>query len=163
MSEKVTKEQYEFFRSLYEDEQKTSEKLEGRAKVYLGIVSAFLAAIIVKADEARKIADTLHLRWAFLLADAIPVTVALFLVLWSLRVHRFEAVNDGPDLVTLYSDEWPSEEQFFGDRIVDYAFASSVNRKSNNKTAAQLTHAGLWIGGAILYLFAIVVYAIWRA
>jgi hypothetical protein len=72
MGEKVTKDQYEFFRSLYEDEQETSEKLEGRAKVYLGIVSAFLAAIIVKADEARKIADTLHLRWAFLLADAIP-------------------------------------------------------------------------------------------
>lgn len=41
MKEPVTKEQYEFYKPLFDAEERTSLQLEGRAKVYLGIVSAF--------------------------------------------------------------------------------------------------------------------------
>jgi preprotein translocase subunit Sec61beta len=48
----ATKDQYEFFRSLYDEEERTSLQLEGRAKVYLGIISAFLVTIFLKTDDA---------------------------------------------------------------------------------------------------------------
>ena len=54
MKEPVTKEQYEFYRSLYEGEERTTVQLEGRAKVYLGIVPAFLAAMVLKGPRCRR-------------------------------------------------------------------------------------------------------------
>ena len=40
----ATKDQYDFFRGLYEEEERTSQQLEGRAKVYLSVITAFLGA-----------------------------------------------------------------------------------------------------------------------
>ena len=60
MKQPVTKEQYEFYQSLYDQEERTSIQLEGRAKVYLGIVSAFLAAMILKAPDAEATAKSLQ-------------------------------------------------------------------------------------------------------
>ena len=93
MREPVTKEQYEFYRALYDEEERTSLQLEGRAKVYLGVISALLAAVFLKAADAKSFADTLHIRWSLMLAEALPMTMALWLVLWALRIRDFEAVN----------------------------------------------------------------------
>jgi hypothetical protein len=163
MSQKVTKDQYEFFRSLYDEEERTSLQLEGRAKVYLGIISAFLAALIVKADDAKHMASSLGVPWTFLLLEAFPMTIALVIVLWALRIREFEAVNDGPELIEGYGDDWPHDEQFYEDRVADYAVASSINRGLNNVTAGQLSVASWFMAGGIVYLLAIVLYAIWRA
>jgi hypothetical protein len=162
MSEPVTKEQYEFFRALYDEEERTALQLEGRAKVYLGVISAFLAAVLLKAGDAKEIARTLQIPWALLLSDALPMSVALLLVLWSLRIRDFEAVNDGPKVIREYEGGWPGEAQFLEDRIVDYAFASSRNRDLN-KTASLLAWASRSMAVGILVLVAIVIFAIWRS
>lgn len=162
MAQPVTKEQYEFFRALYDEEERTSLQFEGRAKVYLGVISAFLAAVLLKAADAKSVADTLHIRWGWMLFEALPMTVALFLVLWALRIREFEAVNDGPLLIETYGSEWPVPEQFFEDRVADFAFASSVNRELNNRTAALLQWASWFLAGGIVYLLGIVIYAIGR-
>jgi hypothetical protein len=67
MSEPVTKQQCDFYQALYDEEERTSLQLEGRAKVYLSIISAFLAAMIWKAADAKGLAETLHIRWGFML------------------------------------------------------------------------------------------------
>src|SRR5580704_17591329 len=99
MKEPVTKEQYEFYRALYDEEERTSLQLEGRAKVYLGIVSAFLAAMILKASDAEATAKSLHIPWGLMLLEALPMTIALALILWGLRIRNFEAVNDGAQII----------------------------------------------------------------
>ena len=57
----ATKDEYEFFQRLYEEEERTATELEGRAKVYLGIVSAFLVALFLKTDQVLR-----NLRFGFL-------------------------------------------------------------------------------------------------
>lgn len=162
MSEKVTKEQHDFFRSLYEEEERTSLQLEGRAKVYLGVISALLATFFLKAKDASDFAGALHIRWVFMLLEAFPMTLGLILVLWSLRIRNFEAVTDGPKLLETYEDDWPAEAQFYEDRVVDYAVASSINRELNNESAAILEWASWCMAVGVVYLLVIVLYAIWR-
>jgi hypothetical protein len=163
MSEPVTKEQYEFFRALYDEEERTALQLEGRAKVYLGVISAFLAAVLLKAGDAKEIAKALQVLWGLLLSDAFPMSLALLLVLWSLRIRDFEAVNDGPKVIREFEDDWPGEARFLEDRIIDYAFASSRNRKLNSETAALLAWASRSMAAGILLLVGIVIAAIWRS
>jgi hypothetical protein len=163
LSEPVTKEQYEFFRALYEEEERTALKLEGRAKVFLGVISAFLAATLLKVADAKAMADTLHTPWWLLLLEALAMTVALLLVLWALRIREFEVVSDGPALLMDYGAEWPDAAQFYEDRVADYAFASSRNRAVNNEIGLLLAWGLRSMALGILFLLGIVVVAIWRA
>jgi hypothetical protein len=163
MSEPVTKEQYEFFHALYDEEGRNALQLEGRAKVYLGVISAFLAALLLKIGDAKDIAKALQVPWELLLADALPMSVALLLVLWSLRIRRYKAVNDGLLIIKKYKDNWPGESQFFEDRSLDFADSSSRNREINSEMAAVLAWAGRWMAVGILFLGGIVVLAKWRA
>jgi len=67
----ATQAQYEFFRSLYEEEERTSVQLEGRAKVYLGIISAILVTVFLKTDDVVKSANTLKISFALILVEAL--------------------------------------------------------------------------------------------
>jgi hypothetical protein len=138
MSEPVTKEQYEFYRSLYDEEERTSVQLEGRSKVYLGVVSGILAAILFKADEARKTADLLHVPWVLLLLEALSMTIALIVVFMALRFRDYQAVSDGLELIERDRDDWPTNEEFYEARIVDYAEASTETEGSIDKRLSFL-------------------------
>jgi hypothetical protein len=162
VSEPVTKEQYEFYRSLYDEEEQTSVQLEGRSKVYLGVVSAILAAILFKADDARKTADALHIPWELLLLEALAMTLALLVVLWALRFRDYQAVSDGLELLEKDYDDWPTNEQFYEGRLADYAEASTENRRINMETARLLAVASWLMASGILMLLATVALAVWR-
>jgi hypothetical protein len=163
MSEPVTKEQCEFFRGLYEAQERVSLQLEGRAKVYLGVISAVLAAVLLKAADAKAVAETLKIPWVLLLLEALAMTCALLLVLWSLRWHRYDAANDGIKLMKSYSEVWPDEADFNKEMAIDYAVASSRNRIRNEGVAKTLTLASFFMMSGILLLFGIVCVAIGRA
>src|SRR5450432_867609 len=109
----ATKDQYEFFRGLYEEEERTALQLEGRAKVYLGGISAFLVTIFLKTDDALKSANVLRIAFPLLLAEALCLSIALVLVIVSLRIRVFEAVNDGLEIIDGYEGAGPTDEEFF--------------------------------------------------
>ena len=157
MGERVTKEQYEFFRSLYDEEERTANQLEGRSKVYLGLASAILAAILLKADDAQNLAKALAVPRKLLFLDALVVIVALLLVLLAVRFRNYEAVTDGRSLIQSYAGQWPNEDQFYGDRIADFAAASMANRTINSEVATLLKWAGWLMFGAVLGLLALVI------
>ena len=162
MSEPVTKEQCDFFRGLFEAEERLSNQLEGRAKVYLGVISAILAAILLKADEARKAADMLHIPWLLLLMESLAMTLALLIVLLALRFRDYQAVSDGLELVERDSTHWPTNEKFYEERVADYAEASTENRRINMETARLLAAASWLMSSGILVVLVMVVVAIWR-
>lgn len=148
----ATKDQYEFFQGLYEEEERTALQLEGRAKVYLGVISAFLVTIFLKTDDALKSANALRIAFPLLLAEALCLSIALVLVIVSLRIRVFEAVNDGLEIIEGYEGSGPTDEEFFEDRIADYAIASSRNRAVNNQTSAILAWASwLIISGMVWF------------
>jgi len=84
------------------------------------------------------------------------------LVIFALRVRQFEAVNDGVDIVNGYGDSEPEDEEFFDARVVDYAVASSRNRKFNNETAILLAWASWFIIAGMLVVLGIATSALWR-
>jgi hypothetical protein len=148
---------------LYEAEERVALRLEGRAKVYLGVISAVLAAVLLKAGDARAVAETLKIPWVLLLLESLAMTCALLLVLWSLRLHRYDAANDGIRLMKRYAEDWPDEGDFYKERAIDYAVASSRNRTRNEGVAKTLTVASFFMMSGILLLFGIVCVAIRRA
>jgi hypothetical protein len=158
----ATQAQYEFFRSLYEEEERTSLQLEGRAKVYLGIISAFLVTVFLKTDEVVRSATTLKISFSLLLIEAVLLSIALVFVILGLRIRHFEAVNDGVDIVNAYGETEPEDSEFFDDRIADYAFASSRNRAFNNETAVLLAWASWLIIAGMLGVLCIAISALWR-
>jgi hypothetical protein len=138
-------------------------QLEGRAKVSLGVISAVLAAILLKAADARTVAETLKIPWSWLLWDALFMTLALLGTLWSLRLRKYDNPNDGIELMERYEQHWPDEQRFTKERMVDYAVASSGNRKRNLAMARSLTLASFFMFLGILVLGVIVCIAIRRA
>ena len=157
----ATKDQYEFFRSLYDEEERTSLQLEGRAKVYLGIISAFLVTIFLKTDDAINSASKLKIPFPLLLVEALFFSAALAFVLFALRIREFEAVNDGVRIIEEATNDGPTDEQFFEDRIVDYAFASSRNRQINNETSSALARAAWLLIAGMIFLVVIAILALW--
>ena len=79
----------------------------------------------------------------------------------ALRMRAAEAVNDGEALINDYED-WPTEAEFFGDRIADYAVASSRNRDLNGETAILLIWASRLLICGMLLIVVIAVAAVWR-
>lgn len=119
--------------------------------------------MILKAADAEAASKSLHIPWGFLLVEALPMTIALALILWALRIRSFEAPNDGAQLIMEYGENWPTQEQFYEDRVADFAYASSTNRSLNNQTANLLSWSSLFLAGGIVYLLGIVLFAIWRS
>jgi hypothetical protein len=156
----ATKEQYEFFRSLYEAEERTYEQLEGRAKVYLGVVTAFLATVLVKASDVVESAKALNVPWWSILAEAILLTIVLTLILFALRIRAYEAVNDGEEIIEEFGENIPSDEEFFDDRIADYAVAASRNLRANNETATFLAWASRLLVASMVGLMGIFLTAV---
>lgn len=119
--------------------------------------------MILKASDAEATSRSLHIPWGLMLLEALPMTIALALILWALRIRNFEAIADGAQLIMEYGADWPTQEQFYEDRVADYAFASSTNRGLNTTTAKLLSGASVFMASGIIYLLVIVVFAIWRA
>ena len=158
----ASKDQYEFFQSLYEEEERTYEQLEGRAKVYLGIISAFLAVIFLKTRDAKDSAVALHIPFVLVLLIGVVLCGALVFVLLALRIRAYEAVNDGIAIIEAYEEPGPTDNIFFEDRIVDYAVASSRNREHNNRTARLLWWASWLLTAGMICMLCVTLVAVRR-
>jgi len=148
----ATKEQYGFFLSLYQEEERTYEQLEGRAKVYLTIISIFLAGLLLKADDAKKSAAILGMPWWLLSGVALLLSAALLLVVIAMRIRTYEGAADPEAIIAKFGERPPVDEDFFDDRIVDLAVATNRNSVVNNKTATTLEWASYCLVAAILVL-----------
>jgi hypothetical protein len=158
----ATKEQYDFFRSLYEEEERTYEQLEGRAKVYLGVITIFLATVLLKAQDVVVSAHALKISWWVIMLVSLLLLAALALILHALRIRAYEAVNDPIEIINSFQGDGPSDAEFFEDRIADYAVAASRNLKENNDTGYYLAWSGrLLVVSMMILMFAFVFSLAW--
>jgi hypothetical protein len=148
----ATKEQYEFFRSLYEDEERVYSQLEARAKFYFSVVSLFLAALLLKAKEVQESAGALGLPWWLVLVEGLLLSGALLFVVCGVLIRRYEGIADPEDIIKNFGQKPPSNEQFFDDRIADYTVAANRNAAANERTARWLSYSGLLLTAAIVLL-----------
>lgn len=140
-----TKNKYDFFRGLYEEEERTALELEGRAKVYLSVITAFLVALVLKPDETKNVVEVLRLPGYLVLFETLLLGSSLLCVVFALQIRTYEAVANAESIVEEWKGRVPPDEEFFIDRIVDYAVATTINRRRNNQTAIKLAWAGnIW-------------------
>ena len=146
----ASKEQYEFFRQEYQEENVRNNELTKRAEIYLSIVSLFLTAVFFKvADffnwlhnkEIIKSITTIVLVFLILLL----FSVALILIINSLRIGNYEGVCDIDAYLEINKDVYQDDEDFFENRIADYIVAVQRNEAINNKKAQALTYSRYFI------------------
>ncbi len=155
----ATKEQYEFFRFLYESEERIYQYLEARAKFYLSIISLFLAALLLKAEEVRTSAAAYGIPWWILTLVAAVLAVAIVLVVLATRIRRYEAVADPQKVVDSFGDIEPTNKDFFDDRIADLTVATMRNSAVNHRVANILLYTNLCLALAMLVLLASLVFS----
>jgi hypothetical protein len=148
----ASKEQYEFFRLLYEEEERRYGQLEGRAKLYLSVITLFLAAVLFKASEVRSSAAVLGIPWPVVAMEAAMLVGALLLVILGVLIRSYEGIADAGEIIEHLGDSPPSNDEFFDDRIVDFAAASIRNARVNDRSARYLAGAAILLAGSMAVL-----------
>lgn len=158
----ATKEQYEFFKLLYDVEEQRYGQLESRARFYFGGVSIFIAGILLKAPEVKASVAALGGAWPLMLLGALLLAVTLVLIGIGTHIRTYEGIADGGSVVKAYGEKPPTNEDFFDDRIADLVVATARNSQVNNRVARVLAGAGYCLSLAFVALLAVVAFALWK-
>jgi len=157
----ATKEQYEFFQFLYQEEDRRYAELESRGRFYLSIVAIFLASLLFKVEEVRASAAALSLPWWMVLAEALFLALTLLFVVIGALIRTYEGVTDPDDVIGALGKAPPANEEFFDDRIADYAVATKRNAAVNDRTATYLQISGVTLALAMAVLVAMLAVALY--
>jgi hypothetical protein len=144
----ATKDQYEFFKSIYAEHLERRKALETRAQLYFTIQSLYFGIVVLKVGEMVGIGNTglptaigtqfPPLYQGFQCAVATFLAFAICLTLWSVRVRTYQTVTDPEEVARDLLDEHVelmSDEEFFKRRIVDFSVAANWNEAKNWEAA----------------------------
>jgi len=158
----ATAEQYKFFRALYDEEQARYGHLEARARLYITINTVYLSALAFKATDFLGFAKEFKVpTWLFLLAAAVLV-LALALSILAIRIREYEGITDPEKVIDSFGEHPPSDEDFFDDRIADFAVAANRNSTQNDTVAAHLFWASIALLIGVLIHFASILVALYK-
>ena len=143
----ATKEQYDFFKSQYDEENIRNNELTKRAEIYLSIISLFLTAVLFKIkDIFDSIKDVpTFLLTILLIVGLVSFAISLLFLINSLKIRDYEGVIDFNDFIEKNDDTTQSPEDFFEDRVADYIVAVKRNEIINNDKADLLIKSRIFI------------------
>ncbi len=128
-----TKNQYDVFKAIYDEEFDRYADLRNTGKLFVGICSFFLGALAFKAKELF-LAEGLHVK--IILAVAMSsFFIALLLLVKSLGVASYEGMFSPRSVVEGLGSSPLDDGKFFDDRIVDIVVASERNWATNRNRA----------------------------
>jgi hypothetical protein len=134
----ATKEQVEFFKSLYDGETRRLNDLREIGKTNLSLATFYSAFLVFVVEKLRP--DSLVTRALFI--GAVTCLLLSFLMsLWAMQIAVFEGVTDPKKVAQGFDPVAPENSEFFLARIGDYAIASERNAKTNEKKASRLAIA----------------------
>lgn len=150
----ATREQFEFYQSLYREEENRSKELDDRARFYFTVISAFLGAFILKATEFHILVRTFGIATSIIIIDIILLLASLAFVVLGMTIRKYQAIANGSDIFR--HDLVLSNEDFYNDRIADYNHATLYYKKKNDQAASNLAWgAGLLTAAMIVLLAAL--------
>lgn len=152
--------EYKFFQSLFESENERFKILQDKGKVYISIITIYLAALTLKIDDIAKFAQTNKVPIFAFLAVGIIVVLALLFSILALVIRTYEGVTDPEELLKLFDKKQPSDEEFMADRMVDYAVATNLCSDENDKAANFLQLASWSLFAGVLGHLMIMVYTL---
>lgn len=139
----ATKQQYEVFKFIFEQEKARESQLLERSKLYLSLVTFYSAFLLFVGKD---LIPHNRLHWSLFALSTIFLLVAFLLSLYSAAVQKYQAVKNPKKILERLGDAPPTDDDFLDDRIVDLADAWTWN-SSVNEGKAKILH---WAGFALL-------------
>lgn len=146
----ATEKQYAFFKSLYDEEGERAKILAEHAKSNLGLATLYSAFILFVVEK--QVADIAWLG-KLLFCSAILLMLGAFLLsLMATQIAAYRIPNEPTDIIEGFGDDPPTDDDFFDDRIIEYAVACEKNSPINDGKADMLHYARyLLLGGIALH------------
>lgn len=160
---KITKEQFDFFKNQYEEENNRYSDLIKKGQIYLSLQTLLLSAVFFKIKDLNEILDKIDFQdimFLFFGIAILQVLISIFFNVLSMKVSKFERVNKLRDVLNEFTSNSMLDEQFFTNRIVDYTVATERNSDINDKSAKYLKISTYFLAGGltctILFLILII-------
>jgi len=131
----ATDAQYQIFKELYDEESKRYSELNGKANLYITIITFYLGAIAFNFKAVLEFTGSVApAKWLYS-AVALVLVAALLCTVNAMRVRTFEGVCDPEKVINDFPD----------DSIADLAVATNRNFAQNNRIAGSLSWASVFI------------------
>lgn len=134
----ASEKQYDFFKSVYDEEQRRYTALAERAKVYQAIITLYVGALTLKADEVLKFVAEFHVPIWLPLVTTLLFLLALALTVLATRIRTYEGIADLNAVIMAFGTAPPKDEDFWDDRLTNLAVATTRNSAQNNRVANLL-------------------------
>jgi hypothetical protein len=150
----ATKVQYDVFKAVYDEEHSRYTSLAERAKLYQAIITFYLGAIILKADDFMKFVTQFQVpSWPFLLS-ALVLLISLVSSIVAMRIRPYEGIADLSEIIHGFGNQPPTDDAFLDERLVDLAVATDRNSEQNDRAAKYLEcTAWLLVIAVLIQLF----------
>ncbi len=158
----ATKEQYDFFKDQYVDEEKRYSDLTKRAEIYFSILSLFLSSIVFKLKEIFDLFEKSNscnkvVGFVFFILSFVFFGAAFYFITRALKIKTYQAVIDFENYRNNLGETAPTNEDFFDDRLIDYMYATEKNEIVNEERANDLTIALRFILAGFITIFIFIV------
>jgi hypothetical protein len=142
----ASKNQYDVFKALYDDESARYKDLMDRAKTYISIITLLSGILVFKADELKVfLSASPFVRWTFVAGAALFI-LALLALLLGMRIRNYDAFADPSAVVDQYpEDAVMTDEEFFDNRIGELSLATTDNAGAHDALASGLAFSSWFL------------------
>lgn len=150
----ATEKQFEHFKYIYTQEEDRYKELISRANIYMAIVTFYLGFFATNfLPPSFPIATLDIVKLSLLLLGFLVFITAFVFIIMSINIFRHEVLADPKSIIESYGETVPKDEDFFDDRIIEFAASTIKNRNINNNRAIKLKHSAvLMLIGVILHV-----------
>ena len=154
----ATKDQYEYFKNKYKEEDERNITLTKRAEIYLSLISILFTGLIFKLSDIKVLCNENSCSLIAFIILLFLLLVTLGFTLDSIRIKDYESDLVVEDYVNELGDKAPTDEEFFDNRIATFIAATKENFTINNTKGDRLKYAGgaLFISVIVLITFIII-------
>ncbi len=138
----ATEKQVEFFKLVHQMERDRTTGLRETAKTYINLSSIYSAFIIFVAEKLRPVDVSAKMIFS---ATIVSMLLAFLFSILVVHVANYQGLTNLRRIIENFGDQPPTDDDFFDDRIVDYAVACQRNLTVNNQKARFLSASGYLI------------------
>ena len=140
----ATEKQYDFFKTLYDEEIGRFKDLMDHAKTYISVITLFSGVLLLKGDDFKDyLSGPIAVRLPFLVGACLFV-LALVGLLFAVSLRRYRPMADPEKVIAQLPDGALTDGPFLTDRIADLALATNANVQQNDRLAGWLQRSS-WL------------------
>lgn len=153
----ATEKQFEHFKYIYTQEEERYKELISRANIYMAIVTFYLGFFATNFLPTTKPSFSIEMfeiiKLSLLLLGFLVFITAFVFIIMSINIYRHEVLADPKVIIDNYGETAPKDEDFFDDRVIEFAASTIKNRNINNNRAIKLKYSAvLMLIGVILHV-----------